>query len=373
MIRLELSISTVPTERKFKYKEEMYYRYRYSVDVNMNLGGTLNKNNEPKNESTLYLDSMVSLKFTSPCEGELLFYNSSLSHDRSQYNPNFPDRAGGEFQISFEQYPLKFAFDDGLVREVCPHPEDPVWSTNLKRGVLSMLQNTMKRFDIDRRSPDELDINGICDTTYRLHEARKTSLIIRKNKHLDKCNYGAKHLSIVQSNAYKSPLASSDTSRFQAHKLLDSSNECEITIDHNVYDRVVCWDKYRLIPLSNGEQNSVRTSTTSNLKLIEETNEALPEEFQRKQPNDDDEEKQDHMKRTTLLYDHAKNSQTVFGELRTTRELLKKMCQLGPGFDELQKKFAEMFTAFVHSARFLDHPSLFALFTRANNICNNGK
>ena len=138
----------------------MYYQYHYRVDVSANLGQPASSPLHRRgNESRLFVDADVTLRFTTPCEGSLRFANVSISHDRATYQPDFPDRAGAEFKRGLERKLLRFAFDDGVVRELCPEPGDEVWSLNLRRGVLSMMQNTMLRFDVDRRS-EELDVNG---------------------------------------------------------------------------------------------------------------------------------------------------------------------------------------------------------------------
>ena len=79
-----------------------------------------------------------------------------------------------------------------------------------------------------------------------------------------------------------------------------------------------------------------------------------------------------HSKRTTLLYDHAKSPRTIYGELRTSRDLLKIMCQLGTP-QELRENFSEVFTKFIHSARMLDYQGLSQLYNRAQGICKTGK
>ncbi|XP_076620317.1 apolipoprotein lipid transfer particle [Colletes latitarsis] len=364
----------VPASRKFKYAEDVSYWYRYSVDVSTNLGGS---SSHPRNESTLRLDADLVVRFISPCEGSLKFHNASISHDPRKYDPEFPDRAGGDFKSNLERYVLRFAYDDGRIYELCPDRQEPIWALNLKRGVLSMLQNTMRRFDVDHRA-DELDVNGICETTYRLHEARRTSLVVKKSKNLSDCSYGSKHFSIIQSNVYRSPRSGSHAAR---HPLLQSRSDCELTIDHNVYQEVVCKDLHRLQPLSSGS-TGMRTESTAVLRLLRETKDDS-DDYESNDNDDDNEdeneskEKQnrgwDRAKRTTLIYDYSKVPRTVHGELRTSRDLLKMMCRLGVSMDELQQQFPETFIEFVHSARLLDYPSLSQLFARANSICKTGK
>ena len=381
----------VPAERKFKYNESLYYQYQYKVDVSTNLGDQ--GQDGRSDESSQYIDATATLYFTTPCEGYLKLSNASISHDRSRYHPEFPDRAGGEFKAGLERYVLRFAFDDGVIREVCPDPKENVWALNLKRGILSMLQNSMMRFDVDRRV-DELDVNGICETRYKLHEAKKTSLVIRKIKNLARCTHSSKHLSIIQSQTYRSPLSQSRISR---QPLLKSQSECEITIDHNIYERVVCNDSHQLQPLSNGNKAGVRTDMSASLELISESMEISMDisttDNDDNDDNDDEESnvsnkednatsresmrlhkeaEQIHSKRTTLLYDHAKTPRTIHGELRTSRDLLKNMCR-HEAAEEVQQSFSELFTKFIHSARMLDYPSLSQMFARANSICKNSR
>lgn len=43
-----------------------------------------------------------------------------------------------------EKHSTRFAFQDGKVEHLCSNPDEPVWVTNIKRGILSMFQNTME-------------------------------------------------------------------------------------------------------------------------------------------------------------------------------------------------------------------------------------
>jgi hypothetical protein len=48
----------------------------------------------------------------------------------------------------------RFSFTDGHIPEICPHVNETTWVLNFKRGILSALQNTMKRFDVDHENID---------------------------------------------------------------------------------------------------------------------------------------------------------------------------------------------------------------------------
>lgn len=372
--RSNLFFGAASGDRKFKYQEKVTYQYRYRVDVSANLGENLWSG---RNETRLYLDADVSLRFSSACEGAVRFGNVSLSHSRLAYQPDFPDRAGAEFKAGLERNWLRFGFEDGLVRELCPAAgkvrsgssqaagRDPVWALNIKRGLLSMLQNTMLRFDVDRRA-EELDVHGICETQYRLREARRTSLIVRKSKDLASCRQAGKHLSLVRSQSYSSPRRSSRSRQ----PILASSAECDITIDHNVYQRVQCRDEHRLEPLSNGRASAgAKSEILSSLDLVAEIDDHVDHPID---SLSDIESEVLSGRRSNLLYDHASSPRTIYGELRTSRDLLKTMCQLGTPL-ELRRNFSEVFTSFVHSARMLDYQGLAQLFQRSRDICKTGR
>lgn len=43
----------------------------------------------------------------------------------------------------------RFALQNGIITEICPQEQEEDWTLNFKRGVLSLFQNSMSRFDID--------------------------------------------------------------------------------------------------------------------------------------------------------------------------------------------------------------------------------
>ena len=43
----------------------------------------------------------------------------------------------------------RYGFHDGIVDAICPENGDPTWSVNVKRGIVSALQNSMDRIDLD--------------------------------------------------------------------------------------------------------------------------------------------------------------------------------------------------------------------------------
>lgn len=75
------------------------------------------------------------------------------------------------------------------------------WILNFKKGILSAVQNSMDRFDIDYNSK-ELDVTGKCDVSYTLVNAIGTSLILRKTKDIKSCTNRYKTNSFLQTVPY---------------------------------------------------------------------------------------------------------------------------------------------------------------------------
>lgn len=106
-----------------------------------------------------------------------------------------------QLAAELEKSDLRFSFHDGLIGEVCPDTNEPTWVLNFKKGILSSLQNTMLRFDIDY-STRETDISGDCETEYTLESTDDIFIVIRKEKSIPSCRSRHKTHSILQSTPY---------------------------------------------------------------------------------------------------------------------------------------------------------------------------
>ena len=58
-----------------------------------------------------------------------------------------PVEGSAAFRRALERTPLRFAFIDGVIEAVCPESDEPAWVLNIKRGILSALQNSMNSLD----------------------------------------------------------------------------------------------------------------------------------------------------------------------------------------------------------------------------------
>lgn len=139
----------------------------------------------------------MSLTFPSPCEGLLSLYGFKLKEKSSDiYETPNSDLFGNSLSYSS----IKFAFKDGNIYELCPSEAETAWVLNFKKGILNMLHNTMKRFDLDFTTEED-DLRGTCPTQYNVIGAKETSLIIEKTKDLNACQRIGHIHSFVQSTS----------------------------------------------------------------------------------------------------------------------------------------------------------------------------
>ncbi|XP_049847119.1 uncharacterized protein LOC126299332 [Schistocerca gregaria] len=320
---------------KFKYLPNARYEYDYSIDVKTLFAGT------SRNESTLHISAELSIEFISECDGMLKIEGISLRDDGN----NDPDAAIA-FSVAATAHPLRFSFQDGTISEVCPHPEETAWVLNFKNGILSALQNSMKRFDVDHET-EEMDVNGNCPTHYSLVGAEKTTLIIKKVKEIGSCNNRYQHQSVIQTTPY------SFRSNFQPLPIMKSNSSCQLHVDHNIYSKIDCEEVHLFQPFSY-KQSGAKTIIHQVLTLTSESNVTI---------DDID----TITRRTSLSFDHIQTPKPMSADLGTSRDLLMLMCELND--DGVEPEFPDAFSHFIHIARLLSHDALQALYDEAPTLC----
>lgn len=353
------------TNNKFRYQQHRLYKYDYAMYVKTQFSGS------GENSSELHLIAAVEIDFPKPCQG-LLKLHSIEVRDRPlpvveeqdfEYGADYVEPppevelhpksdAIAEDLMRFE---LKFAFHDGVVGEICHEEEEPVWTLNLKRGILSSFQNSMPRFDIDYHTT-ETDVSGVCGVTYTMSGSKGTSLSIRKTKDIDSCKRRYKTNSLIQTVPYEF------RPNYVAWPILNSTSYCNISVDNFVYKEAICYERHQLVPFSNGQAGAV-TESFSKLTLADEESYS-PEE----QTPDDDYEIQ---KRSSLIYDHTPSVRDSHDEIKASRELLKELCR--QGFPDIQRNFPDVFLSFLSTTRVLSFTALSQLLYRSKSICENGK
>ena len=150
-------IRIVPSaSSKFGYKTGNTYEYGYESDVKTHIPGATEEH------SALHVRATARLEILSQCELALVLKDVSLQDsnpvDESQKTAVL---RSAEFAQALEKNPLRFAFVSGQVEAVCPTEGEETWALNVKRAILSGLQNTMNDFNVDFRSSEVSGVSCI--------------------------------------------------------------------------------------------------------------------------------------------------------------------------------------------------------------------
>ncbi|KAK4871887.1 hypothetical protein RN001_016011 [Aquatica leii] len=350
----DLNICGKPTCKggtKFKYRPGVQHIYSYTLDVTSLFNGT------SKNESTIHIEATVKLGFISECEGVLSVYDITLSDNPNGVNDqneedfdNLLHTNNDIFSEEISDHTIRFSFEDGIITEICPDEDERNWVLNFKRGILSLMQNTMKRFDLDYIISEE-DVHGKCETSYKVKGTKETSLLIEKTKNLNSCQSGSEFHSFLQSTPY----------RFQSvnerDNLMLSTSSCKIAVDRNIYNDVNCEEIHVFQPFSNNAAGAI--TIVKQILSLQSEFEAILEDLL------------PITKRTNLLYDQVPTPKPTSGELKASRDALRQLCKLNA--KDFQAEFSDLFTQFIHTARLLSYVALSSLYGHAGVICTSGK
>ncbi|XP_073960757.1 apolipophorins-like [Choristoneura fumiferana] len=343
---------------KFRYLPETIYYYEYKVNVETYFAGSSN------NRSTLDIKAEAAIQFIKPCEGLLQLRDVTLLDQ----DENYPVERAEKFIHAISLFELRFAFHDGIISEICPESAEEDWVLNFKRAILSLFQNSMKRFDINFKGVEQ-DIHGSCSVEYVVRGQEDTSLILVKTRDLSQCRNRYKYLSILQTVRYDFQ------SRFQTWPVLKSESKCRISVDHNIYKQVNCRERHLFEPFS-GRNSGAMTTVIQDLVLVREENktdtqimEAQPKGWLTIE------------KRSNLLHHHNTHVKTETGELRSARDVLKLLCNIKESADDYvpgatvdsnldSGSTVGLWGKLVRACRGLHYPALEQLLARAPTICH---
>ncbi|KAJ1524178.1 hypothetical protein ONE63_010704 [Megalurothrips usitatus] len=334
---------------KFKYSPGTTYQYRYESAVQTHVPGT------SLEASRLRVSAWAEITPLTPCDFVLKLRDVELLESGTAGGAQgaVEEAANGalEFKRQLEARPLQFAFQDGVVDELCPTPGDSVWALNVKRGVLSAFQNSMPDFRIDA-TVYETDVTGTCETHYAHGGVRDDSLLLIKTKDLLACSHRMDHYLSVQSIHYASAPAAN------ALPLLRSNHTCEYALSYSGHLRTaLCTETHLFKPFSAGDSGA-RTDVTQSLVLVQTSTSA--------DDDDADGKATAFERRTTLLYEHEEEqSRAGSGTLGAVAGTLSALAARTK--DGVDKEAAAMFARLVADLRVLQLNELAALFDQTED------
>ncbi|XP_069195444.1 LOW QUALITY PROTEIN: uncharacterized protein [Procambarus clarkii] len=243
--------------RKLRLVDGRVYRYDYVTESMTRVAGS------SPSVTTLTITATLALTSLTACEMQLVVEKLSVRTSKSDSGGQQEMVEDTAFTEAVTKNPLRFAYHDGEVEEVCPAPDEDPRALNFKRAVVSLLQNTMERLDLDYRAV-ERDVVGECQVDYVVQGAAGTSLLIHKKRHIPSCTARSSTTSFVQGVPY------AFAGGLQNIPLLNSSSSCIQEIGKGLVKSASCLEEHRFTPFST-EQGGIITSITQNLTFIRQT------------------------------------------------------------------------------------------------------
>jgi len=289
---------------KFRYAANTKYTYELQSQSEVTLGG---RTNTPSLDWT----ARVELMFASPCEVVLVLTNvkengkdaPSLSRDLSQH-------------------PIRAIYKDGTFGNVCVDPRDSSVAVNIKKGILSALQNTLPSNSTihDGLALRETDILGGCPTLYKVNNVGE-ELVIKKVKDHQQCTgiYSMPSQSTVSSAFIKSPAP-----------VVKSESTCVQHIKKGIITSVVCNDAKEVIT-KIGNEGKIHSEQKSTLKLLSSSTVSHVPLI-------------GNTRRTNLIHDFTsknKNSSAI-PELENKIKKIKQLLSKSSNQDEFALDFSEV-------------------------------
>lgn len=295
--------NTCPTgaTTKFAYMSGQTYSYQYDADIKTSIPSSTE-------HSSLHVQAKANIEVISACEMVLRLADVTLQDsDPTQYNNRQYVDQSRQFKESLESKPLRFAFIDGTIENICPPDNEQVWVLNIKRGILSTLQVTMATLQgVSEKT--ETDVSGVCPVKYE-ETSNWGTLKVKKTKNLLGCTERSSAQTAFQTVGYKAP------SDIQEVPLLQGTQECtqEINGKSKVLTKSECKESHVFRPFNN-EGSGATTEITYKLVFQKQSEGIRSENVQSRS-------------RLPLLFDHSVSEAEMSATVRDAQETLTQLCR----------------------------------------------
>lgn len=275
-------------DAKLRYEGGKSYTYNFESESITQVTGSTSENSKLKVKGQLVLEA------TSQCDFVLTIKDASIQDPNGQQVPNMDALRGSS---------LRFAYQDGTVEEVCIDESDPTWSANIKRGLVSMLQNQGLK-SMGKSVIVEADVNGRCPTNYIVQGDRYI-----KSRDLLGCSHREDSKLLHHGIRYDVP------SRTKSLPIASSNLTCVQDMKKGVVNTVSCKETHLLNAFSEGQMGAQTTVvSTLSLESVESSRRSSASAGS--------------YKPSSIFYDHADTLQKKESKNAAvlTRAILTKVC-----------------------------------------------
>ncbi|KAF8784743.1 Apolipophorins like protein [Argiope bruennichi] len=213
---------------KFQYSEQTSYVYKFESSNLLKADGATDLN--------MGMTATFKVTAVSKCEMVLQVLDVSLKHGTTQ-------ETASPFIDELKRNPLPFSWNDGKIEHVCPNPDDSNDVNNIKKAMISALQNSMRTFEANLHDR-EVDVLGSCNTEYILKENKNEKFVFTKNKDIATCTDHLKGQTLLLATFYES-----SAHRQHLPLLSGETLTCQQTIENGIIEEVVCDEKAAFKPL----------------------------------------------------------------------------------------------------------------------------
>ncbi|TRY75771.1 hypothetical protein TCAL_12697, partial [Tigriopus californicus] len=224
------------------------YTFNYEVDTNTAMKGASSQTSE------VHMQATAKIHVINRC-------NFQLRIDDVEFGNGHGGLADSSYGPELTRFPLNFAFLSGQIPETCPHEDESLWALNVKRGLLSAFQNTLTTSSSTSgvsRNAHEVDVVGICPTSYKQEFQTDTETRYIKSKDMKECSRNQK----LHQHALNLP-----DINIQHLPLLESRHECNVAIRDGILQSSKCREKHIFKPFSQGNSQGAITEQTQALEF----------------------------------------------------------------------------------------------------------
>ncbi|KAL8574007.1 hypothetical protein ACOMHN_029454 [Nucella lapillus] len=334
-----------PDSSKFKYEAGWSYEYQYEAETRTTLSGAA------EDTATVSITATARIEALEQCEMALRLTDVTIKRSDAENTKRMVDvgDAAG-FRRALESRSLRFAFYDGAVGDVCPEDDELMWALNIKRGVLSSFQTSMRQMEQEEQM-QEADVTGRCPTHYRVTQQGWKSLTLTKAKDMLACTDRQDYRTSLHSVPYTA------SNSLQSLPLMKSSHECtqDIGKEASILQRSSCHEMHVFRPFSKANSGAV-TEASHSLTFSAKT----PGVRTHKGPIS---------RRTTLLYEHKQGMEKGASNFMEVKSKLKQICDLTD--EDIRPEVPRLFGELVHMMRNMDYSDLQDLNQQLerNRIC----
>ncbi|KAM3718740.1 putative apolipophorin protein [Dirofilaria immitis] len=240
---------------------------------------------------------------------------------------------GNDWSSILERSSLRFAFDDGEVKAVCPDDNDPTWAVNIKRAILSAFQTKYE-------GAREEDIHGSCPVNI---EKRKSNemLNLKTSKQLNAC-YREHDIAGVRTIPYRLE------SNMQIAPMMETKQICERQIVHYNLQQVTCTEDYRVVsPFHESNLGTLHVEQTLRAVGIA----AAPQQESFKE-------------RLSIIFDHSNDNFYTKSSPQFAKLIIEELCRSD---DRVAPDAASHFSDLVYNLRGLSNGEISSI---ANLRCD---